>query len=490
MPNPFLRFKKKAYVELAVAVCVITSMVIVLCLFSGEKDTNGLSAQTAVTSSSSSSTANIDATNTSGRKDKSKSDKLKTDEVENSSKDSKINSGQNDKEYTTVKKTTAKKTKSRKVTAWSPKNNYNNTGTSVNKFNYIDNFQKHMTSGLNADQMTVLNQILKGIENFETDISIKDDVFKNDDLESLKSLFVLVKIACIENSSVSSTYKYAGNSEYITAIKLTYTKTRETALSEAKQLNQKVDSILNGITVDMNEFEKIRYIHDTINKLCVYGESSTGNKDSAYGCLIEGKAICEGYSKAFLLLCNRAGIDSTIVTGTATADNGEVSSHMWNMVMIGGKWYHIDLTWDDPTLKPLDKNYVRYDFFNVTDSEISQTHTIIKNKFYDYPKAYSAEYNYFVYYGYCGIDYDSSYEAMEKAVADAALKGNKYASIRLNNSKTYTSVKKKLFETSNGKTPIFTLLKDVKKKINGDFSTASISKIFMEQTNVITVVLK
>lgn len=490
MPNPFLRLKKKAYVELAVAVCVIISMVIVLCLFPGENDTNGLSVQADVTSAESSNTANIDVTNTSGRKDKSKSDKSKTDEKETSSKDTETDSRQEDKEYPTKNKTTAKQTENRKVTAWSPKNNYSNSGTTVSSFNAIDNFKKHMTSGLNANQMTVLNQILKGIENFETDINIKSDVFKKDDLEGLKSLFVLVKIACIENSSVASTYKYAGNSEYVTAIKLTYTKTQEKASFETKQLNQKVDSILKGITTDMNEFERIEYIHDAINKLCVYGESTTGNQDSAYGCLVEGKAICEGYAKAFLLLCNRAGIESTVVTGTALSDSGERVSHMWNMVMVDGAWYHIDLTWDDPTLKPLDENYVRYDFFNVTDNEISQTHTIIKNEFYDYPKAYSTKYNYFVYHGYCAVDYDSAYKAMKKSVTDAALNGNKYASIRLNNGETYISVKKKLFEAVNGKTPIFTLLKDVKKKTKADFSTVSISKIFMEQTNVITVVLK
>lgn len=487
MPNPFLRFKKRAYVELAVAVCIITLMVIVLCLFTGGKDTNSLNQATSA-SSDSSVQANIEVTNTSGQTDETKSDKSKTGQVKTSSKNTETNNGQNGQENPTAQKTTAKQTKSRKVTTWTPKNN--KTTVPVKNFNSIDNFKKHMMSGLTADQATVLNQILKGIDNFETDINIKSNVFKKDDLESLKSLFVLVKIACIENSSVASTYKYAGNNEYITAIKLTYTKTEQKALSEKNQLNQKVDSILKGITTGMDEFQRIEYIHDTINKLCVYGESETGNQDSAYGCLVEGKAICEGYSKAFLLLCNRAGIDCTIVTGTALSDSGESVSHMWNMVMVDGDWYHIDLTWDDPTLNPADKNYVRYDFFNLTDSEISQTHTIIKNEFYDYPKANSITNNYFVYHEYCAFGYDTAYEAMEKAVTDAALSGKKYAAIKLNNSKTFADVKKKLFETSNGETPIFTLLKDVKKKTKADFSTKSISKIFMEQTNVITVILK
>lgn len=486
MPNPFLRFKKKAYVEFAVAAGVITFMVVMLCLFSFDNGVKGLSEQITAVSSESSAEISSELKSTSNRTDKSQADKEKTSS-EVSEANSRENNNSNSK---TTQKTIKKEAKSKTVTTWSAKNSNLQMGKSVNSFKYVDNFEKHMMSGLTDNQALVLKQILDGIDNFKTDIAIKENVFKKDDLESLKSLFVLVKIACIENSSVDSTYKYAGNNDYITAIQLTYTKTKEEALAEKNQLMQKVNSILNGITTDMNEFERVEYIHDTINKMCVYGESETGNQDSAYGCLVEGRAICEGYSKAFLLLCNKAGIDCTIVTGTALSDSGENVSHMWNMVMIDNEWYHIDLTWDDPTLNPLDKSYVRHDFFNLTDSEISQTHTSIKNEFYDYPKANSVKNNYFVYYNYSAYDYDSACDAMEKAVTEAVKSGNKYAAIKLNNNKTFITVKKKIFEASNGKTPIFALLKKVKKKTNVNFSTSEISKMFMEETKVITVVLK
>lgn len=490
MPNPFSKFKKKSYIEFAAVVCVIILVVVVLCLFSGGDNKNGLSVHTTDISSDSGIKANADMTESSNTSVRSNSDKSKSDKSTEVSENSETRSIQNKQSTSaSAEELTKKKTRSHHTTTGTSKKS-NNTVVKDNNFNSIDNFQKHMTSGLTADQAVVLNQILTGIENFETNINIKEDVLKKDDIEDLKSLFVLVKIACIENSSVSSSYKYAGNSEYITAIRLTYTKSKVKAQSEKNQLNQKVNSILKGMTSDMSEFEKVEYIHDSINKICVYGESETNNHDSAYGCLVEGQAVCEGYSKAFLLLCDRAGINSTVVTGTALSSNGESVSHMWNMVMIDGLWYHIDLTWDDPTLNPPDRNYVRYDFFNVTDNEISKTHAIINNKFYAYPKAYSTKHNYFVYYNYCASDYQSAYNAMEKAVADAVLKGKKYASIKLNSNKVFSQVKKKLFETSNGITPIFTLLKDVKKKTKADFSTTAISKIFTEQTCIITIALK
>lgn len=484
MPNP-IRSNKKTYVEFVVSVCVITFLVIALCLFPKSDYPKVLSTQTGTASSRTLSQTDIDKTSVTSRADKSKSVNSETAMSKTTAKSFETVSKENEVYTKTVPKTTERKT----VTSFG-ETNTEQSEISVNKSEPIDNFKNHMISGLTADQKIVLNQILDGIENFETYIKIKDNVLKRKETKKLISLFVLVKIACIENSSVSSTYKYVGNDEYISAFKLTYTKSREKALNEKMQLEKKADSILKGITSDMNEFEKVKYIHDKITKKCVYGELKSGSHDSAYGCLVKGKANCEGYSKAFLLLCNKAGIDCMIVTGTAVDNEGESASHMWNMVMVDGKWYNIDLTWDDPTLISFDKNYVRYDFFNLTDSEISQTHTSEKNKFYTYPKANSVKYNYFVYNDYCGYDFNSACEAMERSVTDAVESGNKYASIKLNNNKTYDSVKKKLFRSSNGEKPIFNILKRVKKKTRVKFSAKKISKIFVEQTNVITIGLK
>ena len=48
--------------------------------------------------------------------------------------------------------------------------------------------------------------------------------------------------------------------------------------------------------------------------------------------------------------------------------------HMWNMVKVGGLWYHVDVTWDDPISSsgPM----LRYDYFLVSDSTILADHSI------------------------------------------------------------------------------------------------------------------
>jgi transglutaminase/protease-like cytokinesis protein 3 len=36
--------------------------------------------------------------------------------------------------------------------------------------------------------------------------------------------------------------------------------------------------------------------------------------------------------------------------------------HVWNIVKVDGKWYNIDLTWDDPILDN-GESMISYDFF-------------------------------------------------------------------------------------------------------------------------------
>lgn len=128
-----------------------------------------------------------------------------------------------------------------------------------------------------------------------------------------------------------------------------------------KKLNTRADAVLKKIIrKGMTQKEKIQAIHDYIVKNCDYdmgqilSMSHNGKKyvnkklssplaHSAYGALINKKAVCEGYAELFNLLARKAGIDSVMVTGFA----GEYL-HAWNMVKLNGVYRYIDTTWDDP----------------------------------------------------------------------------------------------------------------------------------------------
>lgn len=142
--------------------------------------------------------------------------------------------------------------------------------------------------------------------------------------------------------------------------------------------------LLNGIvTPGMSEYEKVKAIHDylVIHVDYDYDNLTAGTlPDTAFtaeGALFLHSAVCEGYARAFSLLCDRSGIENALVYGTADDGTG-VQNHAWNQVRVDGEWYNIDVTWDDPLMdgEPVtDGSNMVYDYFLVPDMTLLGNHT-------------------------------------------------------------------------------------------------------------------
>ncbi len=88
---------------------------------------------------------------------------------------------------------------------------------------------------------------------------------------------------------------------------------------------------------------------------------------TAYGSLVLGKAVCDGYSAGFEMIMNKLNVNAMVITGDAVTP---VSSggHAWNIVQLDGNWYEVDTTWDDTN----DANHpALYTYFNKTTQEYS-----------------------------------------------------------------------------------------------------------------------
>lgn len=60
--------------------------------------------------------------------------------------------------------------------------------------------------------------------------------------------------------------------------------------------------------------------------------------------------VCEGYARAFKVLCDRIGIPNILAVGFArTSQFHDGEAHMWNEVQMDDElWYGVDVTWNDP----------------------------------------------------------------------------------------------------------------------------------------------
>lgn len=141
-------------------------------------------------------------------------------------------------------------------------------------------------------------------------------------------------------------------------------------------INKKVDEIIkNTITDDMDDYDKIKTIHDYLINNSKYDVKRNDEKDSkydsytAYGPLIEGYATCNGYTDAMAIFLNRFGYKNYKIA--TTPDDKNLTGHIWNAVYVGDRWVHLDVTWDDPVSED-GKDYLLHKYFLITDNELKK----------------------------------------------------------------------------------------------------------------------
>ncbi|WP_138494780.1 transglutaminase domain-containing protein [Paenibacillus pinistramenti] len=163
-------------------------------------------------------------------------------------------------------------------------------------------------------------------------------------------------------------YAWKGSSALVNVtVSFTYRETTE----QTAYVDQRVKGILGTIiTPAMTSDEKVKAIHDWIVGDLKYDESLRNY--TAYSGLTTGEAVCQGYTLLAYKLLSGAGIKSLIAEGTA---NGQ--PHAWNLVSLGGRWYHLDTTWDDPVGQKAGAP-ISYDYYLLSDSEIKKDHSWTK----------------------------------------------------------------------------------------------------------------
>ena len=141
---------------------------------------------------------------------------------------------------------------------------------------------------------------------------------------------------------------------------------------EAKEYGEKLEEALEKVDISgETRYEKLKSIHDYIANFTYY-DTEAKFSSSALGALVEPGVVCEGYSEAFKLICDRLNIPCVCVFGNLNEE--EQSAHMWNYVkMEDGKWYAMDVTWDD--LDGKNGRQIKYDYFLKGSKSFSKNHT-------------------------------------------------------------------------------------------------------------------
>lgn len=182
-------------------------------------------------------------------------------------------------------------------------------------------------------------------------------------------------------------------------------------------IEQAAEGIIGKIPADAADFDKIKYIFDTLVNETEY---VAGAKDNQNICsvFIGHESTCQGYAKATQYLLEKAGIRTTFVSGDVAE-----GSHAWNLVMADGAWYYLDTTWGDVDYQSQREGEtvatevmaINYDYFMINSDRLYTTHS--PNKIVPLPDCMANENNYYVHEGLylTGLDTEVLHQIFERA---------------------------------------------------------------------------
>lgn len=250
------------------------------------------------------------------------------------------------------------------------------------------------------EKLSFNDYVVEQIEGFASEIDISEYAVENgwDSKECMaeyqKVIYANPQLFYV-TADVGCTFSKSKGMYKLTNVN--YTVSKKSAQSMIKKFDAAVEKALECVNDNMTDAEKALAIHDYIILNNSY--DTTYSNYTAYDALVIKKSVCQGYALAYeYLMSNCLGIDCVMISSDSM-------NHAWNYIKIDGKWYHADLTLDDPLFTGTGEKVAKNDAmgrvlhknFLLSDTAIKKTPTPHKGwSTNGLPKASSKTYdNYF-----------------------------------------------------------------------------------------------
>ena len=205
------------------------------------------------------------------------------------------------------------------------------------------------------------DKLVDGFENMESEIWLSDGRNYFVSVEEFKLVLEVYLSDYPENFWFDGVYRlatYTSNS----AAAVMYPElglygevlTKEQIQAAQEKFDRETDKIIARMNREVKEeaslyetqYNKALWLHDTVAKTVKYEQGP--NHQTAYGALIDRRAICAGYCELYQVLLRKAGIESWAVKGVGINPmNGTAESHEWTLMWLDGNCVYTDVTWDD-----------------------------------------------------------------------------------------------------------------------------------------------
>lgn len=143
---------------------------------------------------------------------------------------------------------------------------------------------------------------------------------------------------------------------------------------EITKTNDAVDEVITKLNLDnLSKKARIEAIHDYLLNNSTYDKTrsetgtSTYSSNKAIGPLIEKYSICSGYSDTMSIIMDRYEIPNFKIAS---------EKHVWNYINVDSTWYHVDLTWDLPSVG---SDKITHTFLLINNKELESLDTTEHN---------------------------------------------------------------------------------------------------------------
>lgn len=225
---------------------------------------------------------------------------------------------------------------------------------------------KEMTNltDLSIDENQISNiEVLRGLTN------LQKLYLSNNPINSIEPISGLTDLICLGLGGDNQITDISPLKRFTKLIQFSF---NGCDLNKTFDVYDKADQIIKSIiTPEMSELQKEKAVHDYIvlnskyNYTNYINNTISSDDANAYGILVKGTVVCEGFASATQLLLNKAGLYCITIHG-----NVDRGGHAWNIVKVDGKYRHVDTTFD-LTNRP---GIVGNQYFNLSDNKISLDH--------------------------------------------------------------------------------------------------------------------
>ena len=189
--------------------------------------------------------------------------------------------------------------------------------------------------------------LVDGIRNFQSEIIFPPNISDKD----ISNIHWAIDNDFPEFYHIKGVYTYKNTPK----ARIEYAISQQDAAKILRGMEEVAANLLNRCK-GKSDLETAIFLHDYLAEHISYDKNKPEHSYKLYyqkNHIILGFAfhetVCEGFSKLYLYLLDRANIPALVVVGNTTAPRRKVD-HAWNMVgLIHGSaihYYYVDVTWD------------------------------------------------------------------------------------------------------------------------------------------------